>query len=110
MTRFPIQRLLTWVLVLTPSMAFAGGVCILHPQPFKLQSDTINWSIKVKPGSECIQGLRWSTIMIENIKIVDAPKSGRIMIEGPAFRYFASADMKGDRLLHDRNLGNVAAR
>ena len=82
-------------LAIWPQAASAGGTCILHPQPFKLQSDTIRWSIKMKTGSECIQGLRWSTIMIENISVVEPPKTGRLIIQGPAFRYFSNADSPG---------------
>jgi hypothetical protein len=82
-------------LCLSPRPAGAGGTCILHPQPFTLRSDTVRWSIRIKPGSECIQGLRWSTIMIDNISIIEPPKSGRLVIQGPAFRYFLSADAQG---------------
>ncbi|MGY4615498.1 hypothetical protein ACVWZ4_000725 [Bradyrhizobium sp. USDA 4472] len=78
----------------SPSIA-GGGICLLHAQPFTLRSDTVRWSIRIKPGSECIQGLRWSTIMIDNVTIVEPPKSGRLVIEGPAFRYFANADAQG---------------
>ncbi|MDH2357451.1 hypothetical protein QCM80_43920 [Bradyrhizobium sp. SSUT112] len=55
----------------------------------------MRWSIRIKPGGECIQGLRWSTIIIENIAIVEPPKSGRLVIQGPAFRYFSNADAQG---------------
>ena len=55
----------------------------------------MRWSIKIRPGSECIQGLRWSTIMIDNVSIVEPPKSGRLVIQGPSFRYFSSADAQG---------------
>lgn len=71
------------------STALAGGTCILHPQPFRLKSDTIRWSIKIKSGEQCIQGLRWSTIMIDKVSIVEPPKAGRLIVEGPSFRYFA---------------------
>ncbi|ULK95964.1 hypothetical protein [Bradyrhizobium sp. I71] len=83
------------VLCASPQPAMAGGTCILRPQPFTLKSETVRWSFKIKPGAECIQGLRWSTIMIDNIKIIEPPKSGRLVIQGPAFRYFASADAQG---------------
>jgi hypothetical protein len=82
-------------LSLAPRSATASGICLLHAQPFALRSDTVRWSIKIKAGSECIQGLRWSTIMIDSISIVEAPKSGRLMIQGPSFRYFANANAAG---------------
>lgn len=78
-----------------PVSAFAGGACLLHPEPFKLQSDTVRWQVKINAGGECIQGLRWSTIMIETIAITEQPKSGRVTLQGPSFRYFSNPDSKG---------------
>ena len=82
-------------LFLHPAAVFAGGTCILHPQPFKLRSDTVQWSIKISPGAECIQGLRWSTIMINTVAIVNPPKSGRLVVQGPSFRYFSDPAAQG---------------
>lgn len=73
----------------------AGGVCILHPHPFKLQSDTVRWSLSITPGSQCIQGLRWSTFMVDKVSIVEAPKSGRLVLSGPSFRYLADVAERG---------------
>jgi hypothetical protein len=78
------------------SAALAGGTCILHPQPFKLRSDTIRWSIKIKSGEQCIQGLRWSTIMIDKVSIIESPKVGRLIVEGPSFRYFSDSAGSSD--------------
>src|SRR5260221_1614888 len=75
--------------VLPPNAMLAGGTCILHPEPFRLQSDAVRWSIKIVSGGECIQGLRWSTIMIGTISITEQPKAGRLVIQGPSFRYFS---------------------
>ena len=90
-----IRVLVTCVLGLSPAAAFAGGTCMLHPEPFKLQSDTVRWSIRVASGGECIQGLRWSTIMIENIAITEQPKAGRLVVQGPSFRYFSNPGARG---------------
>jgi hypothetical protein len=78
-----------------PAVTWAGGTCILHPAPFRLRSDTVRWSIKIASGGECIQGLRWSTIMIENISVTEPPKSGRLLVQGPSFRYFSNPDFRG---------------
>lgn len=95
-----IQKVYTIVaalfFVLWPVAALAGGACLLHPEPFKLRSDTVRWLIKIKPGNQCIQGLRWSTIMIENIAIIEEPKSGRLLVQGPAFRYFSNPGAVGN--------------
>src|SRR5260370_23002984 len=78
-----------------PTIDLAGGNCLLHPEPFRLQSDTVHWSVKINSGGECIQGLRWSTILIDNISIVDQPKLGRLVLQGPSFRYFSNPGARG---------------
>lgn len=78
-----------------PVSLSAGGVCILHPRPFKLQSDTVRWSFTITPGAQCIQGLRWSTLIVDKISIVEAPKSGRLVLSGPSFRYLADVAERG---------------
>jgi hypothetical protein len=75
-------------------MAQAGG-CLLHPEPFLLQSDTVHWSVKINSGAECVQGLRWSTMMIDDISILDQPKLGRLVLQGPSFRYFSDPGARG---------------
>lgn len=69
---------------------------MLHPEPFRLQSDTVRWSIKVTSGGECIQGLRWSSIMIDAIAVVEEPKAGRVIIAGPSFRYLSNPGSRGN--------------
>ncbi|WP_271566836.1 hypothetical protein [Bradyrhizobium sp. CCBAU 11386] len=85
-----LLRTAAFFLMSSPAATIAGGTCLLHPEPFKLQSDTVHWSMKIASGGECIQGLRWSTIMIDNITITEQPKAGRLMIQGPSFRYFSN--------------------
>jgi|ERR1700687_5421388 len=75
--------------------AIAGGNCLLYPEPFRLRSDTVHWSMKINSGAECIQGLRWSTILIDNISIVEQPKLGRLALQGPSFRYFSNPGAHG---------------
>jgi hypothetical protein len=86
---------LAFVLLWSPAPASAGGTCLLHPTGFRLQADTVHWSMKIDSGAECIQGLRWSTIMIEDIAIVDPPKLGRLQLQGPSFRYFSNPGAQG---------------
>lgn len=83
------------VLTASPGAVSAGGVCMLHPEPFKLRSDTVRWSIKINSGGECIQGLRWSTIMIEGISVTEPPKLGKLVVQGPSFRYLSSQGTHG---------------
>lgn len=86
----------TAIVALSSVAAHAGGTCILHPEPFRLQSDTVRWSIKLTSGSECIQGLRWSSLMINKITVVEEPKAGRVIIAGPSFRYLSNPGSPGN--------------
>ncbi len=101
MRRFGLARwgcALIAAIVLTPltvTTTTAGGTCLLHAEPFRLQSDVVHWAVKLASGGECIQGLRWSTIMIDRISIVDQPKLGRLLIEGPSFRYLSNPGAHG---------------
>jgi len=78
-----------WALV--PAMGIAGG-CLSHPDSFRLQSDTVLWSMVIARGDECIQGLRGKTMLLETVSIVEQPKTGRIVLQGPSFRYFAGTE------------------
>jgi hypothetical protein len=69
-------------------MAFAGE-CLQHPDPLRLESDTVQWSMVIARGDECIQGLRGKTMIFESAAIVEPPKTGRVVVQGPSFHYYA---------------------
>jgi hypothetical protein len=60
-----------------------------------LAGDTIEWSMTIAPGANCIQGLRWSTMQIYDVSVVEKPKNGDLVLVGPGFRYFAQSDFTG---------------
>jgi hypothetical protein len=60
-----------------------------------MTDDTVEWSMTIKPGADCIQGLRWSTMQIFNVSVVKGPSRGKIVLVGPGFRYFANPDFDG---------------
>jgi hypothetical protein len=69
--------------------------CLRDNQAYKLAGDTIEWSMTIAPGADCIQGLRWSTMQIYSVSIAEKPKSGELVLVGPGFRYFAKPDFSG---------------
>ena len=77
---------------LTPAMATAGD-CLSRPEFFRLQSDTVQWSMVIARGDECIQGLRGKTMILESVSIVEQPKKGRVVVQGPSFRYFSGLEV-----------------
>jgi len=76
--------------ILTVS-AQASPSCLKNQKPFALAGDTIIWTMHAAPGSECIQGLRWSYMQIDSVVVSKAPTKGKIGIVGYGFRYFADS-------------------
>jgi hypothetical protein len=66
--------------------------CLKDNQPYKLAGDTVGWSMTIAPGTDCIQGLRWSTMQIYSVSVAEKPKTGELVLVGPGFRYFAKPD------------------
>ena len=88
--RRKIDSLITFgfMAILTVS-AHASPNCLKDQKPFTLAEDTITWTMYAAPGSECIQGLRWSYMQIYSVSVSKAPTKGKLGIVGPGFRYFA---------------------
>jgi hypothetical protein len=76
--------------ILTVS-AHASPNCLKNQKPFALAEDTIIWTMYAAPGSECIQGLRWSFMQIDSVVVSKTPTKGKIGIVGYGFRYFADS-------------------
>ena len=72
--------------------AQASPRCLKDQKPFELAGDTVSWTMSAAPGSECIQGLRWSYMQIFGVSVAKAPTKGRIAIVGSGFRYFADSE------------------
>ncbi|MCK1396137.1 Ig-like domain-containing protein [Bradyrhizobium sp. 1] len=77
------------------SAANATPNCLRDIKPYKLAGDTMEWSMTITPGADCIQGLRWSTMQIYSVSVADKPKSGELVLVGPGFRYYAKPDFNG---------------
>lgn len=75
--------------------ASASPSCLRDKKPYKLDFDTIEWSMTIAPGAECIQGLRWSTMQVYWVNVAKQPKGGEIVIVGSGFRYIAKPDFSG---------------
>ncbi|MCK1740383.1 hypothetical protein IVA80_05760 [Bradyrhizobium sp. 139] len=67
--------------------AAAAGECVSRPERFVLHSDTVYWTVSIPSGTECLQGLRGKTQLLDEVKLVEAPSAGIVTIAGPSFRY-----------------------
>ena len=72
--------------------AHATPNCLKDQKPFALAEDTVSWTMSAAPGSECIQGLRWSYMQIYSVLVLKAPTKGKLVIVGSGFRYFADPE------------------
>jgi hypothetical protein len=73
----------------------ASPSCLRDHKPYKLAGDTTQWSMTIKPGAECIQGLRWSFMQVFAVWVLDKPQTGELVIVGSGFRYFAKPGFSG---------------
>src|SRR6266702_6003256 len=69
--------------------AAAAGECVSRPERFALHSETVYWTVSIPSGTECLQGLRGKTQLLDEVKLVEAPSAGIVTIAGPSFRYQA---------------------
>ena len=83
------------MLLASASETKATPNCLRDNKPYKLAGDTIEWSMTIAPGADCIQGLRWSTMQIYSVSVAEKPKGGELVMVGPGFRYFAKPDFSG---------------
>jgi hypothetical protein len=74
--------------------AHASPRCLKDQTPFALADDFVSWTMSAAPGSECIQGLRWSYMQIYSVLILKAPTKGKLVIVGSGFRYFADSESR----------------
>jgi hypothetical protein len=95
MSRIFFCVFVTMLSALAPAPASASLNCLGDHRPFKMVSDTIQYSMAIAPGADCIQGLRWSTMQIYAVWVLEKPKSGKLEMVGPGFRYFAKGNFSG---------------
>ncbi len=81
--------------VLATASASSSPSCLRDHKAYKLAFDTIEWSMTIAPGADCIQGLRWSTMQIYWVTVTEKPKGGEVVIVGSGFRYYARPDFSG---------------
>jgi hypothetical protein len=96
-----MSRIYVWAFValipsaVAPAPASASPNCLKDQKAFNLAGDSIEYSMTLAPGAECIQGLRWSYMQIYAVWVLEKPKSGELVMVGPGFRYFAKPDFSG---------------
>jgi hypothetical protein len=76
------------------SINSAQALSCLTPAPFAL-TEPAYWSIALPSGVECKQELRYPPLVIEDVTIITPPRNGRLIVEGPSFRYLPNLESQG---------------
>jgi hypothetical protein len=75
--------------------AFADSCLFSVAPPFRLSSDTVEWTMQIASGRTCTRGLNLGPTKITAVKLVAPPQAGKVGIEGPSFSYVAKTDFQG---------------
>src|SRR5690242_16539943 len=49
--------------------AACASECIISGKRYALDSDAVDWSLKIQSGQICIRGLRFSDVLIDIVKV-----------------------------------------
>lgn len=81
----------TVVALLQVTSPASAGNCLSRAEGFQLTSDSVHWVFAMLAGSECLQGLRGRSMLIEEVKVIESPSAGSLAISGSGFIYKAPA-------------------
>jgi hypothetical protein len=95
MSRIRLPACAAFLLATLTSTQASAMNCLKDHKPYQLTGDSIEWSMAIAPGANCIQGLRWSYMQIFAVRVLQKPASGELVMVGPGFRYFAKPNFSG---------------
>ena len=108
------MRLRPAILVLALSAAdvahAADRICVPRATPIGLSRDIVRWSISMRAGQTCIQGLRYSSMVIDRVTLITAPKNGRVEILGSGFRFLTDPNFRGSDHFTISVFGQIARK
>jgi hypothetical protein len=58
------------------SQPASAGNCLSKFDGFELNSDTVHWSFAIRSGSECLQGLRGKSMLIDEVRSLNRRRPG----------------------------------
>ena len=100
------------VLVFLPAiLALSGGQgaranqCFTDGPRYQLESDTVEWRMKIRSSENCLRGVRFSYVYNATVNLVTPPKFGQVALVGPGFSYTAKSDFKGEDFFYRRRIG-----
>lgn len=70
--------------------------CFTNGPRYQLESDTVEWQMKIHGGDNCVRGVRFSYVWNATVSLVSLPQSGQVTLIGTGFLYTAKSDFHGE--------------
>jgi hypothetical protein len=90
---FPRQIALLTSLGLWPLTGYAASaqqLCPVDAPRYRLQNDTVSWSMTILNGHSCVHGIRFGNIQLDSVKLTSPARFGEV-----ALQYSPSAGFHG---------------
>ena len=93
------------LLLLSASQAAHANQCFTNGPRYQLESDSVEWRMKIHSNENCVRGVRFSYVWNATVRLVSPPKFGQVAVVGPGFSYTAKSDFHGEDLFCRRRIG-----
>ncbi len=87
---------LSVLLLLSASQAAQANQCFTNGPRYQLESDSVEWRMKIHSNENCVRGVRFSYVWNATVSLVSPPKFGQVAVIGPSFLYTAKSDFHGE--------------
>ena len=84
------------LLLLSVSHAAHANQCFTNGPRYQLESDSVEWRMKIRSNENCVRGVRFSYVWNASVSVVSPPKFGQVAVIGPGFSYTAKAGFHGE--------------
>ena len=84
------------LLLLSASQAAHANQCFTNGPRYQLESDAVEWRMKIRSSENCVRGVRFSYVSNATVSLVSPPRSGQVTLIGPGFSYTAKSDFQGE--------------
>lgn len=84
------------LMLLFASQAAHARECLTDGPHYQLESDSVEWRMKIRSGESCVRGVRFKYVYNATVKPVTPPRSGQVTLIGPGFSYTAKSDFHGE--------------
>jgi hypothetical protein len=95
----PVRRVLLGLLTLlapTGNQTVYAGQCFTDGPRYQLESDSVEWRMKIRSNESCVRGVRFSYVWNASVSLVSPPKFGLVTLMGPGFLYTAKSGFHGE--------------